>query len=73
MLIAGDQPGASMPSMAVEPGRQFGTSNLNISVPESKRYGGYVSFDNQGSRYTGTARMGAGAQVNSLLGMGDSL
>lgn len=73
MLLVADLPGAAMPNMAVAPGKAFATANLGVTVPEGKRLNGYLSFDNQGSRYTGRYRLGAGLDVNSPLGIGDRL
>ena len=73
MLLVGDLPGAATPALAVAPGQAFGTADLGISIPHGDRFNGYVTLDNQGSRYTGRYRLGAGLDINSLMGAGDKL
>lgn len=73
LLLIGDLPGAGRPSMAVAPGKAFGTADLALSVPKGDRLNGYLTLDNQGSRYTGRYRFGAGLDINSLVGVGDRL
>lgn len=73
LLLVGDLPGASMPSMAVGPGKTHGTADLGVTVPNGDRFNGYLTLDNQGSRYTGRWRLGAGLDINSLFGAGDRL
>jgi len=73
IFLTGDLPGARTPSLAMGPGKDFGTANMNITVPAGKRFGGYLLTDNHGSRYTGVWRMGAGVSVKSPLGIGDEL
>lgn len=73
LLLVGDLPGAAVPAMAVGPGQNYGTADLGLSVPEGDRFNGYLTLDNQGSRYTGRWRLGAGIDVNSLFSAGDRL
>ena len=73
LLLVGDLPGAGMPSMGVGPGTTYGTADLGVTVPDGQRFNGYLTLDNQGSRYTGRWRLGAGLDINSLFGAGDRL
>lgn len=73
LLLVGDLPGAATPSMAVGPGKNYGTADLGLVVPEGDRFNGYFTLDNQGSRYTGRWRLGAGIDINSLFSAGDRL
>lgn len=73
LLLVGDLPGAGMPRMAVGPGKIQGAADLGLDVPAGQRFNGYLTLDNQGSRYTGRYRLGAGLDINSLFGAGDRL
>ncbi|ARN79844.1 outer membrane beta-barrel protein [Methylocystis bryophila] len=73
MLLISDLPGAGVPRIAVSPGKEPETSNLNFIAPEAPRYEGYVLGDNYGYAYTGRLRMSGAVSVNSPLGWGDRL
>ncbi len=73
MLLVNDLPGAGTPSIAIEPGRQPGTSDFLFDVPEGRRVNGYLLGDNYGSPWTGRDRLSAGLDINSPLGYGDRL
>ncbi|MFY9655196.1 MAG: ShlB/FhaC/HecB family hemolysin secretion/activation protein [Methylocystis sp.] len=73
MLLVSDLPGAGVPRIAVSPGKQPETSDLNFVAPEMPRYEGYVLGDNYGYAYTGRLRMSGAVSVNSPLGWGDRL
>jgi hemolysin activation/secretion protein len=73
MLLISDLPGAGMPRVAVNAGRQPETSDFVFDVPATRRIDGYQLADNFGSPYTGRNRMSVGLNVNSPLGIGDRL
>lgn len=73
LLTAADLPGARLPEIAARPGTRPGTTDLDITLPAGRRLGGFVVLDDQGSRYTGRHRLGAGVDWNSPLGLGDRL
>jgi len=73
MLIVGDLPGNSIPTVTVAPGSLPGTSDFTVNVEPGKRLDGYVMADNQGSRFTGKDRLYAGVDVNSPFALGDKL
>ncbi|RDU95221.1 ShlB/FhaC/HecB family hemolysin secretion/activation protein [Trinickia dinghuensis] len=73
MLLVGDLPGATLPTVSISPGQAPGTSDFDVAVGPGKRYGGYATFDNYGSRYTGDYRFSVGASLYSPFGLGDSL
>lgn len=73
MLLISDLPGAGMPRVAVNAGRQPETSDFVFDVPAARRIDGYQLFDNFGSPYTGRERLSIGLNVNSPLGIGDRL
>jgi hemolysin activation/secretion protein len=72
-LLTSDLPGGQLPEVSARPGKAPGTTEMNIRIPAGKRYGGFVVYDNQGSRYTGRDRLGAGVDWNSPFGLGDRL
>ncbi len=73
MLLVSDLPGAGTPRIAVAPGKQPETSELNFIAPEAPRVEGYILGDNYGSPYTGRLRTSGSLVVNSPLGYGDRL
>jgi hemolysin activation/secretion protein len=54
-------------------GARPGEGDLNVGVALDKPYGGTVTVDNAGNRYTGAYRLGANLWANSLLRFGDQL
>lgn len=73
MLLISDLPGAATPRIAIAPGQKPETSDFVFTVPEGRRFDGYLLGDNFGSPYTGRDRLSGGVGVNSLLGYGDRL
>ncbi|MGX2966428.1 ShlB/FhaC/HecB family hemolysin secretion/activation protein [Ursidibacter sp. B-7004-1] len=61
------------PNLVIKAGQAKGSSDVVISVEDSKRFGGYLLLDNQGNKDTGQYRLSAGAQLNNLIGFGDDL
>ena len=74
MLLTYDMPGIEqMPAVTLSRGEAPGSADFLIDVPEGKRYAGYITADNQGSRYTGRNRVSGGIAINSPLGIADKL
>jgi hemolysin activation/secretion protein len=73
MLLISDLPGAGVPRITVEPGRQPMTSDFAFAVPQVRRLDGYLLGDNYGSPLTGRNRLSGGVNWNSPLGIGDRL
>ncbi len=73
MLLINDLPGAQVTNAEVYPGKDVGTSDFRLTVSPTQKYSGYAIVDNYGSRYTGEERLSAGASINSLTGIGDTL
>ncbi|PWB82832.1 MAG: ShlB/FhaC/HecB family hemolysin secretion/activation protein [Methylocystaceae bacterium] len=73
MLLVSDLPGAGAPRIAISPGQKPETSDLLFTVPEGRRFEGYLLGDNFGSPFTGRDRLTGGVSVNSPLGYGDRL
>lgn len=73
MLLVGELPGATLPKVSMAPGEAAGTSDLDIVVDQGRRYGGYATLDNHGSRYTGRNRLSVGASLYSPFHLGDTL
>ncbi len=72
VLLIGDLPGVEA-SPTLRPGDETGTGDLDVAVEEGKRFGGSVSVDNHGNRYSGRDRVRASLQGNSLATVGDRL
>ncbi|MDR3299615.1 MAG: hypothetical protein LBU43_06345 [Candidatus Accumulibacter sp.] len=81
MLLVGELPGVNLPKVSISPGKDAGTSDFAIDVDADKRYSGYASLDNLGSRYTGKGgkhrtgkgRLSVGASWYSPVHLGDAL
>jgi hemolysin activation/secretion protein len=73
MLLLSDLPGAALPRVTIGRGQQPETSDFTFSVPEARRFDGYLLGDNFGSPFTGRNRVTGGLNVNSPLGFGDRL
>lgn len=73
MLLINDLGGAIVTNAEVYPGKEVGTSNFKIDVQETPKYSGYGIIDNYGSKYTGEYKASAGANINSVSGIGDVL
>ncbi|MCX9156625.1 BamA/TamA family outer membrane protein [Niveibacterium sp. 24ML] len=57
----------------VKAGSRPGTATLVVTPLPDPRFGGQVTADNIGSRYSGEYRIGVGASMMSPLGIGDGL
>lgn len=73
MLLINDLSGVQVTNAEVFPGSEVGTSNFAITTAPTNKYSGYGVADNYGSVYTGEYRLSAGANINSLSGVGDTL
>jgi hemolysin activation/secretion protein len=73
LLLTSDLPGLALPKVSARPGQQAGTMDMDVSIDPGQPVGGFVVYDNQGSRFTGRHRLGAGLDWNSPLGLGDKL
>lgn len=71
-LLLNDQPGYEFVPI-VRPGQEVGTGDLALQMTQTKRYGGSVSADNYGNRYTGQWRGEVELYANSLLLFGDKI
>lgn len=72
MLILSDQPGFTI-SPLMSPGDEVGTANLEVNVIRESKYGGEVSLDNHGNRFTGEIRGRADLYANSQFTFGDQI
>lgn len=72
LLLLNDLPGVEVRS-TLKPGASVGTTDLDIRLQRTRRLTGFAALDNFGNRFTGDLRLGAGLNVNSPAGIGDSL
>jgi hemolysin activation/secretion protein len=72
LLLLDDLGGVSARG-TLSPGQAAGTADLAVELAAQPRYGGTVSVDNYGNRYTGRARFGGSAYAHNLAGRGDTL
>jgi len=72
LLYLTDYPGLSV-SGIFKPGKNNGETDLLVKVINEERLNGAVSFDNNGSVFTGKYRTRADFAVNNLSGFGDKL
>lgn len=73
MLLINDLSGAVVTNAELYPGKEVGTSDFRITVEPTPKYSAYAVVDNYGSRYLGENRLSAGAFINSLSNVGDTL
>lgn len=73
MLLINDLSGVIVTNAEVYPGEDVGSSNFAITTSPTNKYSGYGIIDNYGSRYTGEYRLSAGANINSVSKVGDTL
>lgn len=74
LLLMNDLPGTSVKSI-LNPSRNIPGSSELILAAEQKKWAGYLSYDNYGTRYLGPQEIGGGLTVNSATfpGSSDSL
>ena len=68
LLLLSDLPGVVVNS-SLKPGEAVGTSDLLVSTTASPRLSGNVVLDNYGNNFTGTARVGATANLVDPLNL----
>ena len=69
VLTLGDIPGIRV-APVLKPGRQVGQGDLDVQVQRDEQPHGYVSLDNQGSRFSGENRVSAGFTTPTWFGLG---
>jgi hemolysin activation/secretion protein len=72
LLLLADVPGVAQ-SATLKPGEAVGTSDLLVHGAPGPAAAGNVTFDNDGNRYTGSARVGGEVDLNDPLRHGDVL
>ncbi|HVJ00893.1 MAG TPA: ShlB/FhaC/HecB family hemolysin secretion/activation protein [Sphingomonas sp.] len=72
VLLIGDLPGVNAQSVLSPSPTKFGAANLEI-VTQQTPFEGFISFDNQGSRYLGPYALSAGVTEFSRLGLGEQI
>jgi hemolysin activation/secretion protein len=72
LLLLSDLPGIDVQS-TLRPGASVGTTDLDVRVMRGSRASADLSADNFGNPSTGSARFGAGAQLNNPMWLGDTL
>lgn len=70
LLLLSDLPGVQTRSV-LTPGATLGTTDLLVELQPGPPVSGSVEVDNEGSRYTGSNRLGASLLLNGLAGIGD--
>ncbi|MFM1881136.1 MAG: hypothetical protein RLZZ344_1370 [Pseudomonadota bacterium] len=71
-LLIDDLPGVSV-NPIIRPGANTGEGDLQIEVTQTEKYGGSVSVDNHGSRFSGAWRGQGSFQINAAATPGDQL
>lgn len=72
LFALNDMPGVQAKG-SMTPAGDEGVYNLAIQVQAKRAWDASLTLDNQGSRFTGEWRLGAGARLNNPLGLGDNL
>ena len=72
LMLLNDLPGVEVKSTLI-PGATPGSSDLVVEATEGRLLNGSIDGDNYGNKYTGSARVGATANLNDPLGLGDQL
>ncbi|NTV10022.1 MAG: ShlB/FhaC/HecB family hemolysin secretion/activation protein, partial [Zoogloea sp.] len=70
--LLNELPGLSASSV-LEPGQREGESQVAVRIQDTPTFTGMLQADNTGAKSTGEARVTAGVNVNSPLGIGDQL
>lgn len=73
LLLLQDTPGVGGSRATLQPGASSGTAELLIEIEPAKAFGGQITADNHGNRYTGEYRLGGTFSVASPLRIGDEL
>lgn len=72
VLILSDLKGVAA-NATFQPGKEFGTSDLVITVERTAKHSGAVYVDNFGNRHSGRNRLGFMHHLNNIGGRGDQL
>lgn len=72
LLTLNDIPGIKV-TASMQPGRRHGSADLLLKVFDLERQGGYLSYDNYGSKSTGRNRFGMEYHYNNLTKVGDRI
>lgn len=70
LLMLNDVPGLAVKS-TIAPGAENGQADLQLTVDAGRKWSGSVDADANGSRATGSHRLGASLQAANLAGLGD--
>lgn len=70
LLLANEVPGVQVKGILEPSKTQVGASDLSLGT-ETKLLGGYLSYDNYGTRYIGPQQVSANAQTFSIFRPGD--
>ena len=68
VLILGDIPGIRV-APVLRPGVNVGEGDLDLRVEQDDQAFGYLTYDNQGSRFSGAQRLSAGMSMPSIFGL----
>ena len=72
LLALNDIPGIKV-TASMQPGSRHGSADLLLKVFDLERQGGYLSYDNYGSKTTGRNRFGMEYHYNNLTKVGDQI
>ncbi len=71
LLLANEVPGTEVKAVLAPSKKQIGAADLTL-VTENKRFKGYVSYDDYGTRYIGPQQMTMNLGLNSTMVSGDA-
>jgi hemolysin activation/secretion protein len=71
LLLANELPGTEVKAVLAPSKTQIGAADLTL-VTQNKRFSGYASYDDYGTRYIGPQQMTANVGVNSWIAPGDA-
>lgn len=73
LLLLNDLPGVGEARASLSPGSNVGESDVLFEVTPGPRVTGSIELDNHGNRFTGATHLTGRMNLNSPLGLGDSL
>ena len=73
LLLLNDLAGVGEARASLSPGANVGESDVLFDITPGPRATGSIELDNQGNRYTGAMHLTGRMNLNSPLGLGDSL
>jgi hemolysin activation/secretion protein len=68
VLVLGDIPGIRV-APVLRPGVNVGEGNLDLRVEQDDQAVGFLTYDNQGSRFSGDQRLSAGVSMPGIFGL----